>query len=122
LPAINARRRLSQIRFLVWLANWAVLFLAVPWGPGVIVLWLAAFVFSFVGRGAPRAAPRQPQSQPQTMPPEKRPPPRAQKAARVRDVAPASAIDRTPRPAMSLNKREPTVVRRSGGASWIRAR
>src|SRR5262249_59611863 len=55
LPAINARRRRSPIRFLVWLANWAVLFLAVAWGPGVIVLWLAAFVFSFLGRGAQRA-------------------------------------------------------------------
>jgi hypothetical protein len=34
---------------------------------------------------------------------------------------PVSAVQRSARPAVALNKREPTVIRRGGG-SWIRAR
>ena len=136
LPAINAGRRRSPIRFLVWLANWAVVFLVVSWGGGVIVLWLAAFVFSFVGGGVRRAPqPAQPKPQPQqarptpqqvrAMPPP-RPAGRPQKAARpVPAAAPTpapAAVERAARPAVVLSKREPTVVRRGGGDSWIRAR
>src|SRR5262249_27874163 len=66
LPSIHARRRRSRVRFLVWLANWAVVFLAMPWRAGVIV-WLAAFVFSFGGGGGLRV-PRRPQPQVQPQP------------------------------------------------------
>jgi hypothetical protein len=122
LPAINAGRRRSPIRFLVWLANWAVVFLAVPWGEGVVVLWVAAFVFSFVGGG--RRAPRQPRPQSPPAPQQARPAGQPQKTARpvpAAAPAPASAVQRSARAAVALNKREPTVVRRGGG-SWIRAR
>jgi hypothetical protein len=135
LPAINAARRRSPIRGLVWIANWAVVFLAVPWGEGVIALWLAAFVFSFLGgiRRAPRQPKPQPQPQPQAHPQPRtataqaRPARRPQKAAQPTSAATAaaaaaSAIDRTARASFALNKREPTVLRRGGGASWVRAR
>jgi hypothetical protein len=121
LPAINAARRRSPIRFLIWLANWAVVFLAVAWGGAVVVLWLAAFVFSFLGGGVKRA-PRPAQPQPATQP--SRPAAQPHKAARpavsVASAA-AHAVQRSARPAAALNKREPTVVRR-GERSWIRAR
>src|SRR5262249_33137939 len=129
LPAINARRRRSPVRFLVWLANWAVVFLAMPWRAGVIV-WLAAFVFSFGGGGGLRVPRRpQPQAPPQ---PHAHPAPAQPRAAGKRQTPtrvaavpasrPAPAVERAARPAFALNKREPTVIRRSGGSSWIRAR
>ncbi len=121
LPAINAGRRRNPIRFLVWLANWAVVFLSRPWGGGIIVLWLAAFAFSFLGGGV-RRAPRQPQPQVASQQPQ--PASQPQKAARPVPAAmpaPVSAVQRSARPAVALNKREPTVIRRGGG-SWIRAR
>jgi len=121
LPAINAGRRRSPIRFLVWLANWAVVFLSMPWGEGVIVLWVAAFVFSFVGGGGQRAL-RQPQPQVSTQ--QSRPASQRQKSARPAPTAmpvPASVVQRAPRTATPLNKREPAVVRHGGG-SWIRGR
>jgi hypothetical protein len=123
LPATNARRRRSPIRFLIFLANLAVIVLFPSLGEGVLALWLGAFVFSFVG-GAGRRAPRQPQ--PQAAPEQPRPAGQPQKAAHhVPVAAPASAsaptIQRAARPAATLSRREPTVIRR-GGASWIRAR
>lgn len=130
LPVVNAARRRSPIRFFVWLANWAVLFLIVPWGPGVIVLWLAAFVFSFLG--GVRRAPRQPQPQPQPQPQRQEAPsqPRPAVTAQKKAGRPATsaataaahAVQRAARPALALNKREPTVIRRGGGDSWVRAR
>ena len=127
LPAINAGRRRSPIRFLVWLANWAVVFLSKPWGGGVIVLWLAAFVFSFVGGGG-RRAPRQsqPQPQPQASNQQPRPvgQPQKQKAGRPAPAAtPAreSAVQRAVHSVVAL-RREPTVSRRDGGGSWILGR
>jgi hypothetical protein len=129
LPAINAARRRSPIRFLVWLANWAVVFLAVPWREGVAVLWLAAFVFSFLGGG--KRAPRQAQAQPQaaTQPSRpaaqpSRPAAQPQKAARPTPAAMpirASVVDRSARAATALNKREPAIVRHGTG-SWVRGR
>jgi len=132
LPAINAARRRSPVRFFVWLANWAVLFLIMPWGPGVIVLWLAAFVFSFLGGGVPRAS-RQPQPQPQPQrqeaPSQPRPAAPAQKTQKKAGrpatsvaTAAAHAVQRAARPALALNKREPTIIRRGNGRSWVRAR
>lgn len=137
LPVINAARRRSPIRFLVWLANWAVVFLAVPWREGVIALWLGAFVFSFFGGGAQRA-PRQPQPQPQPQSrPQAQPQAAAQQARSVRKrqkgVRPAptpmpvamqirrSVVERSARAATALNKREPAVVR-PGTGSWVRGR
>jgi hypothetical protein len=126
LPAINARRRRSPVRILVWLANWAVVFLATTFGPGIAVLWLAALAFSFVGglRRAPRQAQPPAQPRPPTAAQQARPASQPQPAARAEPAAmPAreSAIQRSARPAAALNRREPTVVRRGGG-SWIRAR
>jgi hypothetical protein len=121
LPAINAGRRRSPIRFLIWLANWAIVFLSMPWGEGVIVLWVTAFVFSFVGGGGQRA-PRQPHLQVATQP--SRPANQPQKSARPAPAAmpvPASVVQRAPRTATPLNKREPAIVRHGGG-SWIRGR
>lgn len=121
LPAINAGRRRSPIRFFVLLANLAVIFLLGQWREGVIGLWLAAFVFSFVGGGARRAL-RQPQ--PQTAGQQPRPASQPQKAARPAPAAmpaPASVVQRAPRTATPLNKREPAVVRHGGG-SWVRGR
>jgi len=127
LPAINAGRRRSPMRFLVWLANWAVVFLSKPWGGGVVVLWLAAFVFSFVGGGG-RRAPRQsqPQPQPQAANQQPRPAgqPQKQRAGRPAPAAmPAreSAVQRAVHSVVAF-RREPTVSRRDDGGSWIRAR
>ena len=127
LPAINAARRRSPIRFLIWLANWAVVFLVASWGAGVVVVWVAAFVFSFLGGGAkraPRPAQPQPQAPPSRPSAQSRPAGQPQKAARPAvsaASAAAHAVQRAARPAVALNKREPTVVRR-GEASWIRGR
>jgi hypothetical protein len=111
LPAINAGRRRSPIRFFVFLANLAIVVLAGELGEGIIVVWLAALVFSFVGGGGVRArrAPA-PVSQPERV---ERPQPAA--------VAAAAPVERASRPAVAI-RREPTVVRRSGGSSWVRAR
>jgi hypothetical protein len=137
LPAINAARRRSPIRFLVWLANWAVVFLFVPWQQGVIALWLVAFVFSFLA-GRTRSAPRQPQPQQQPQPqPQAQPQAAAQQARSARKrqkvARPTTAatplamqirrsvVERSARAATALNKREPAVVRQGTG-SWIRGR
>jgi hypothetical protein len=126
LPAINARRRRSPVRFLVWLANWAVAFLATTFGPGIAVLWLGALVFSFVGglRRAPRQAQPQPQPRPQVAAQQSRPASQPQKADRPAPAAipiRASVVDRSARAATALNKREPAVVRHGTG-SWVRGR
>ena len=134
LPAINAARRRSPIRFLVWLANWAVVFLFVPWQQGVIALWLVAFVFSFLGGGT-RRVPSQPQPQPQAQPQVAaqqvrharkrqkgaRPTPATQVATPVVMPIRRSVVERSARAATALNKREPAVVRQGTG-SWIRGR
>jgi len=123
LPVINAGRRRSPIRFLVLLANLAVIFLVGPWRESVIGLWFAAFVFSFVGGGVQRA-PRQPQPQRQTASQQPRQAGQPQKAARpAPDPMPArvSVVQRAARTATPLNKREPAVVRHGGG-SWVRGR
>jgi hypothetical protein len=125
LPVINAGRRRSPIRFLVLLANLAVIFLFSQWRESVIGLWFAAFIFSFVGGGA-RRAPRQPQpqTQTQTASQQSRPAGQSQKAARPAPRAmPArvSVVERASRTATPLNKREPAVVRHGGG-SWVRGR
>ena len=126
LPAINAARRRSPIRFLVWLANWVVVFLSKPWGGGVVILWLAAFVFSFVGGGG-RRAPRQPQPEAANQPPRPAGQPQKQKQKAGRPAPPAatpareSAVQRAVQSVVAL-RREPTVSRRDGGGSWIRAR
>jgi len=123
LPAVNAGRRRSPIRFLVWLANWAVVFLSMTLGEGVIVLWLAAFVFSFVGGGV-RRAPRQPQPQPRVASQQPQPASQPRRPARPEAAAtPAreSAVQRAVRSVVAL-RREPTVSRRDDGGSWIRGR
>ena len=53
LPVINAGRRRSPIRFLVFLANLAVIFLFKQLNQAVIALWLGAFLFSFIGGRRP---------------------------------------------------------------------
>jgi hypothetical protein len=110
LPAINAGRRRSPIRFLVFVANVAALVLAGQLGPGSIVVWLAALVFSFAGGGARiRKAPR-----PQTVS-------EPERSARAQPAPATAAMERTGR-AVTAIRREPTVVRRTVGGSWVRAR
>jgi hypothetical protein len=116
LPAINAGRRRSPIRVFVYLANLAVIALAGELGEGVIVVWLAALVFSFVGGGSVRAR-KAPPARTVTEPER---PARPQPAAAAVPVA-VSAVARSGRPA-AVSRREPPVTRRSGGSSWIRAR
>lgn len=121
LPAINASRRRSPVRFLVFLANLAVIGLFKQLGDAVIALWLGAFLVSFVGGGGQRA-PRQPHPQVATQ--QSRPASQSQKSARPAPAAmpvPASVVQRAPRTATPLNKREPAVVRHGGG-SWVRGR
>ncbi len=113
LPAINAGRRRSPIRLLVYAANLAVIGLMGAVGPGVIVIWLAALAFSFAGGGPARIA--------------KPAPPKAamqpQRAAASVPAAPAAAatVRRAGRAAV-VARRVPTVTRRDAGGSWIRAR
>jgi hypothetical protein len=112
LPAINAGRRRSPIRVFVYLANLAIVVLAGELGEGVIVIWLAALVFSFVGGGSVRvrrAPAPAPASEPERVA-------RAQPAA-----ASAAAVHRAGR-SETVVRRDPTVIRRSGGSSWIRGR
>jgi hypothetical protein len=112
LPAINAGRRRSPIRVFVYLANLAVIALAGELGEGVMVIWLAALVFSFVGGGSTRVR--------KASPPER--PSAPQRPARPQPAAvPAAAVARAGRPAV-VERRDPTVVRRAGGSSWIRGR
>jgi hypothetical protein len=113
LPAINAGRRRSPIRIFVYLANFAVIVLAGELGEGIIVIWLAALVFSFVGGGSVRARKASPPERPSSQPER---PARPQPAA-----VPAAAVARSSRPAV-VERRDPTVVRRAGGSSWIRGR
>jgi hypothetical protein len=111
LPTINAGRRRSPIRVFVYLANLASVVLAGELGEGVVVVWLAALVFSFVGGGGVRVrrAPA-PAAEPERR---ERPQPAA--------VATPATAERASR-AEAAVRREPTVVRRSGGGSWVRAR
>jgi len=131
LPATNAKRRRSPIRFLVFLANLAVIFLYKQLGQAVVALWLGAFLFSFAGAGGLRA-PRQ--SRPQVATPQSqsrqasqsqaRPASQPQRAARPDPVVMAarpSVVERSSRAATALNKREPAVVRHGTG-SWVRGR
>jgi len=131
LPATNAKRRRSPIRFLVFLANLAVIFLYKQLGQAVAALWLGAFLFSFAGAGGLRA-PRQ--SRPQVATPQSqsrqasqsqaRPASQPQRAARPDPVVMAarpSVVERSSRAATALNKREPAVVRHGTG-SWVRGR
>jgi hypothetical protein len=115
LPAINAGRRRNPIRLLVYVANLAVIGLMGAIGAGVVVLWLAALVFSFAGGGPRRMAKPAP---PKPVVPRERaaisPPPGPMAPARA-------AVDRARR-ATAAARREPTVTRRDGGASWVRAR
>jgi hypothetical protein len=128
LPAINAGRRRSPIRVLVYLANLSVIPLLGEMGEGVIVLWLAAFVFSWLGGGAaraPRPAPAEATSRP-ARPARSAPAAAAtQPARRVPATSTASTagatVERAGRAVAAL-KREPTVARRTGGGSWVRAR
>ena len=113
LPAINAGRRRSPIRLFVYLANLAIIPLAGELGEGVIVIWLAALVFSFVGGGSVRVRRTPaPASQPERT---ERPQPSPAPAART------PAAERSSRPGLPV-RREPTVIRRTGGGSWVRAR
>lgn len=117
LPAINAGRRHSPLRVFVFLANLAVIVLAGEFGEGVIAIWLAAFVFSFVGGGGTRVRKATPPARPVSEPDR---PARPQSAAAAVPVA-AAAVQRSG-PAAAVSRREPPVSRRSGGSSWIRAR
>jgi len=117
LPAINAGRRRSPIRFFVFLANLAVVPLAAELGDGISVVWLAALVFSFVGgRGA-----RMPQAQ-RTAPSEPERPARPKPQPAVVPTAATAGVAERAKRSATVVRREPTVVRRSGGDSWIRAR
>ncbi len=123
LPVINAGRRRSPIRFLVFLANLAVIVLFKQLGQAVIALWLGAFLFSFAGGGGLRA-PRQPKPQVATQRPQSRAASQPQRAARPESAAllsRPSVVDRSSRTATPLNKREPAVVRHGTG-SWVRGR
>jgi hypothetical protein len=91
LPATNAKRRRSPIRFLVFLANLAVIFLYKQLGQAVIALWLGALLFSFAGGGGLRV-PRQ--SRPQVATPQ---PQQRQAARRSRQPASHSGRPRTRR-------------------------
>jgi hypothetical protein len=125
LPAINAGRRRSPIRVLVYLANFAVIPLLGEMGEGVIVLWLAAFVFSWLGGGARKSRPAPVETASGPARPVATAAPTGQPSRRVPAIpaAPtgAAAVERAGRAVAAL-KREPTVTRRSGGATWIRAR
>jgi hypothetical protein len=131
LPATNAKRRRSPIRFLVFLANLAVIFLYKQLGQAVIALWLGALLFSFAGGGGLRA-PRQSRPQGATPQPQQRqasqaqsrPASQPQRAARPEPavlLSRPSVVDRSSRTATPLNKREPAVVRHGTG-SWVRGR
>jgi hypothetical protein len=136
LPAINAARRRSPIRVLVWLANWAVIVLFPSFGEGVMALWLGAFLFSLVGGGGQRA-PRQPQPQPQQQAAPQQPRPASQqrpasqprpsnqpqRPVRAQAATPAreSAVQRAVNSVVSV-RHERTVSRRDDGRSWIRGR
>jgi hypothetical protein len=131
LPATNAKRRRSPIRFLVFLANLAVIFLYKQLGQAVIALWLGALLFSFAGGGGlrvprqsrPQVATPQPQSR-QASQSQARPASQPQRAARPDPVVMAarpSVVERSSRAATALNKREPAVVRHGTG-SWVRGR
>ena len=123
LPAINAKRRGSPIRFLVFLANLAVIILFKQLGQAVIALWLGAFLFSLAG-GAGQRAPRQPRPQAATPQPQSRQASQPRRAARPEPAAllsRPSVVDRSSRTATPLNKREPAVVRHGTG-SWVRGR
>jgi hypothetical protein len=125
LPAINAGRRRSPVRVLIYLANLAVVLLLGEMGDGVIVLWLAAFVFSWLGGGARKSRPAPVETASGPARPVATAAPTGQPSRRVPAIpaAPtgAAAVERAGRAVAAL-KREPTVTRRSDGASWIRAR
>jgi len=114
LPSINAGRRRSPVRALIYLANLAIVVLLGTIGPGAIIVWLAALVFSFAGGGMARAsrpaapAPAQPARPARPVPSSPR-------------AAPAGGAVQRARPAV-VERREPTVARRSDAPSWIRAR
>ena len=133
LPTINANRRRNPIRFLVFLANLAVVFLFKQLGQAVIALWLGAFLFSLAGGGGlraprlprPQVATPQPQSRQASRPqPQSRQASQAQRAARPEPavlLSRPSVVERASRTATPLNKREPAVVRHGTG-SWVRGR
>ncbi|MGE0119505.1 MAG: hypothetical protein AB7S71_08815 [Dongiaceae bacterium] len=116
LPSINAGRRRSPIRVLVYLANLAILVFLRAIGPGAVVVWLAAFVFSFAGGGTGRVS--RPAPSPAPAQPERvaRPVPASRPAASA-----GGTVERAARPAV-VARREPTVTRRGDAPSWIRAR
>jgi hypothetical protein len=125
LPVINAGRRRNPIRFLILLANLAVIGLYQQLHDAVIALWLGALLFSFVGGGGGlrTARPRQPKPQVAT-PQQQRPAGQPQRVARPAPAAMparASVVDRARRAATPLNKREPAIVRHGTG-SWVRGR
>jgi hypothetical protein len=116
LPSINAGRRRSPIRVLVYLANLAIIVFLGTIGPGAVVLWFAALVFSFAGGGRGRAS--RPAPPPAPAQPERaaRPVPASRPAASA-----GGTVERAARPAV-VARREPTVARRGDAPSWIRAR
>lgn len=121
LPSINAGRRRTPIRLAVYLANIAVFALIGEFGPGVLVIWLAAFVFSFVG-----GAGRRPKAVRATAPAEpvraSRPAPATRAMTQVRPTPAPVAQQRQARDSRPA-VREPAVSRRvGGGGSWVRAR
>ena len=117
LPWINAARRRSPIRLIVYLLNLAAAPLLLKF-TGAPVLWLGAFVLSFAGRGGLQL----PQAKLKRPPPSAAPTPQKARAAAAPAKVPAAATgaSHSAREAVSL-KREPTVIRRGGG-SWVRPR
>jgi hypothetical protein len=112
LPSINAARRRSPIRLIVYLMNLAAgpLFVSFSAAP---LLWLGALVLSLAGRGGLRMAlPTGVRAKTPAPQPARAAPPPARAA-----TATAAAERPTAGP-----RREPAVARRGGGGSWIRPR
>lgn len=130
LPSINARRRRSPIRLIIFLANLAVLVLIPEMGLGVVVVWLAAFVFSFVGGvrvfKVPRPQPEAAAMRASAAKPAARSAPAARTASATRATAvaqPAGAMQQRATRESRSSSRDAVVARQIGtGGSWIRAR
>ena len=130
LPSINARRRRSPIRLVIFLANLAVLVLIAEMRLGVIVIWLAAFVFSFVGGGRAFTVPKAQAPAGTPRPSDAKPSVRSATAPRTAPATRAAGAgqsatgmqQRATRESRS-SSRDAVVARQIGtGGSWIRAR
>lgn len=130
LPSINAGRRRSPIRLVIFLANLAVFVLIGEMRLGVIVIWLAAFVFSFVGGGGAFTAPR---AQAPAGTPRQAEAKQAARSTAAARTAPAVRAAAAAQPAAGMQQRatresrsssrDAVVARQIGtGGSWIRAR